>query len=115
MVENHWFKQTANRTPKCSYGSQSCQSGSGISGVVGYGPGLGRARTWVFENCPALIGPNAGAKSRFSVSDRVFAEHFSFSLAYLVYLSLTTKKLKILYSFLDCIKIADCNSVTVDK
>ena len=43
---------------------QSCQSGSDFSG---------RVRTWIFKNCRASIGPDAGAKSRFSVSNMAFA------------------------------------------
>ena len=37
------------------------------------GSGSGRARGWILKNCRAAIGPDAGAKSRFSVIDRVFA------------------------------------------
>ena len=41
---------------------QSCQSGSDFSG---------RARGWIWKNCRASIGQDTGAKSRFSVSDRI--------------------------------------------
>ena len=32
-----------------------------------------RVRIWILKNCRASIGSDAGAKSRFSMSDRVFA------------------------------------------
>ena len=35
---------------------------------VGCGPGS----SWMMKNCRALIGPDVGAKSRFSEGDRVF-------------------------------------------
>ena len=35
------------------YHNQSCQSGSGFSGRVGFGPGSGRARAWILKNCRA--------------------------------------------------------------
>ena len=34
---------------------------------------VNRDRVWILKNCRASIGSDAGAKSRFSVSDRVFA------------------------------------------
>ena len=37
------------------------------------GSGSGRAWAWIFKNCQASIGPEAREKSRFSVSDMVFA------------------------------------------
>ena len=43
-------------------------------GLFGSGSGFsGRVPAWILKNCRASIGPVAGAKSRFSVSDRVFA------------------------------------------
>ena len=33
----------------------------------------GRARAWILKNCLASILPDARAKSRFSVSDKIFA------------------------------------------
>ena len=42
---------------------QSCQSGSGFSS---------RVQVWILKNYRASIGPDAGAKLRFLVSDRVF-------------------------------------------
>ena len=37
------------------------------------GSSSGRARIWILKNCRASMGPDAGAKLRFAVSDRVFA------------------------------------------
>ena len=34
---------------------------------------LARGRAWIWKKCRASIGPDAGAKLRFSVSNRVFA------------------------------------------
>ena len=40
-------------------------------GLALFGSGSGQA--WILKKCRASIGPNAGAKARFSVNDRVFA------------------------------------------
>ena len=56
--------------------TQSCQSGSGLSGRVRAGLGLigsGSGRAWILKNCLTSIEPDTGAKSRFSVSGRFFA------------------------------------------
>ena len=42
-------------------------------GLFGSG-GLGPAQAWILKNCRASIGPDVGAKSRFSVNDKVFAK-----------------------------------------
>ena len=38
-----------------------------------FGSGVNRVRVWILKNCPALIGPDPGAKSKFLVSEKVFA------------------------------------------
>ena len=38
-----------------------------------FGSGSGQAQAWSLKNCQVLIEPEAGEKSRFSVSGRVFA------------------------------------------
>ena len=43
------------------------------AGAFGVRLGLGRTRIWILKNYRASIGPDVGAKSRFSVSDRIFA------------------------------------------
>ena len=35
--------------------------------------GSGQYRAWILKNCRASIGLDAGAKSRFSMSDRIFS------------------------------------------
>ena len=35
--------------------------------------GSDRHRAWILKNCRALVGPEAGTKSKFSESDKVFA------------------------------------------
>ena len=34
---------------------------------------VNRARAWILKNCRASVGPDAGVKSKFSVSNRAFA------------------------------------------
>ena len=44
-----------------------------VSTELSIGLGLfGSGQAWILKNCQASIGPDAGAKSRFSVSVRVF-------------------------------------------
>ena len=42
---------------------------------------VNRVRAWSLKNCRASIGPDAGAKSRFSVSDWVLAIADSINIA----------------------------------
>ena len=56
--------QHSHSLKKQFYCKQSGQSGSGFSGQV---------RLWILKNCRASIGSDAKAKSRYLVSDRVFA------------------------------------------
>ena len=62
LTEFSQVKETENHLTKPF--SQIGQSCSGFSGWV---------RAWISKICRALIGPDLGAKSRFSVSNRVFA------------------------------------------
>ena len=51
----------------------SCQSGSGFSSqAAGFESRSGRAPAWILKNFRASIELDAGAKLRFSVSDRAF-------------------------------------------
>ena len=44
-----------------------------LIGLWLYGSGSGRAQAWILKICRVSIGPDAVAKSRYSLSDRVFA------------------------------------------
>ena len=62
LTELSQVKETENHLTKPF--SQIGQSCSGFSGWV---------RAWISKICWGLIGPDLGAKARFSVSNRVFA------------------------------------------